>query len=270
MVNYKTRVFFEPDTNSLGADVIIYSETGEVIDTILVTTESKYNELAEQIQGLDDTYINTERLSEILANVQNELEINATKFDGYEINNFAMSNHTHSENAPRRHSSSTTEYGLGTPSVYGHNKVINNLTSTYHEGESLAAAQGKVLKDFIDSTNEAVDGINVAVFNNPTSHATACKIALKKVGSIVFGYYHIAFKSPSTANLNKDLKVSNVDIPAGFRPLYKAYYSVAEYNSNNNMLLFIDTDGKIYCRGYKQTIVNVYGTCFWFTDIEIE
>lgn len=57
--------------------------------------------------------------------------------------------------APTSHSSSATTYGVGTTSNYGHNKVINNLTtSTYSDGNSLSAYQGYVLKGLIDAKQE--------------------------------------------------------------------------------------------------------------------
>lgn len=57
--------------------------------------------------------------------------------------------------APTNHSSSATTYGVGTSSNYGHNKVINNLTTSSHtNGYSLSAYQGKVLKDLIDDKSD--------------------------------------------------------------------------------------------------------------------
>ena len=54
--------------------------------------------------------------------------------------------------APKNHRSSTTDYGVGTSTQYGHCKTINNLTqSSYIDGYSLSAYQGKVLKDLIDA-----------------------------------------------------------------------------------------------------------------------
>ena len=54
--------------------------------------------------------------------------------------------------APTSHLSSTTDYGVGTSTQYGHCKIINNLNqSLYIVGYSLSAYQGKVLKDLIDA-----------------------------------------------------------------------------------------------------------------------
>ena len=57
MVNYKVRAFYEKDNGSVGADVVIYSDTGDVIDTILITTQCQYNQLVSRLEGIDETYI---------------------------------------------------------------------------------------------------------------------------------------------------------------------------------------------------------------------
>ena len=270
MVDYKTRIFFEKDTNVMGADILIYSESGELIDTILVTSQSKYTELAEQIENIDDTYIDRTELLQVLENTMNEITINATTLEGFNAEDFSQTGHTHGNDyAVKNHASTSNSFGLGSNSLYGHVKTIDNLnTQQLVPGEALSANQGRVLKGLIDAANASIAGDNVHFFDNPTSAATSCKIALKKVGNIVFCQYHVNYKKPTDSNLNKDVKVSNRDIPEGYRPASISYNSVAEYNSSNNMLLSFDTDGKIYCRGYKKTTVNVYGVTFWFTDLQ--
>ena len=53
---------------------------------------------------------------------------------------------------PTSHASSSTTYGVGTSSNYGHNKVINSLyQTTYTDGESLSAYQGYVLNNKISN-----------------------------------------------------------------------------------------------------------------------
>jgi len=271
MVDYRTRIFFEKDSKVMGADILIYSEAGDLIDRILVTSNSSYVELSEKIDNIDNTYIDKDELITYLQNVVTDLEINATKLNGIPASNYSQVGHTHGNDyAVRNHASTTNNFGLGSNSLYGHVKLVDNLNSQQLvQGEALSAHQGNVLKGLIDETNENISGYNVAYFDNPiTSVVTTCKIALKKVGNIVFCQYHVNYKSPKQENLRKDIRVSNRDIPEGYRPASPSYNSVAEYDSNNNMLLFFDTDGKIYCRGYKKTTVNVYGTCFWFTDLK--
>lgn len=60
--------------------------------------------------------------------------------------------------APTSHANSATTYGVGSDSNYGHNKVIQNLTTTStSNGLSLHANQGKALKDLIDAKPSASD-----------------------------------------------------------------------------------------------------------------
>lgn len=59
--------------------------------------------------------------------------------------------------APTSHASSSTTYGMGTTSNYGHNKIIDNLTaSLLVNGESLSAHQGYILKGLIDDLEDAM------------------------------------------------------------------------------------------------------------------
>lgn len=152
MVDYKTRIFYETETGMMGAEVKLYSEEGENIDNIVITSESKLAEIAERVLEMDDTYVDMEELTSVLLNASEQITINATRFQGYVPADFARALHSHSEYAQINHSSPQDVYGKGTPANYGHNKLINNLTSSsYVDGEALAAYQGKVLKDAIDT-----------------------------------------------------------------------------------------------------------------------
>lgn len=63
--------------------------------------------------------------------------------------------------APNNHASSSTTYGLGTQSNYGHNKLVNNLTtSSYQDGLALAAYQGKLLNDKVNTAQNAANSAN--------------------------------------------------------------------------------------------------------------
>ena len=64
------------------------------------------------------------------------------------------------DGAPLFHRSTDTTYGIGSENYYGHNKVINNITtSSYTEGESLSAYQGKVLSDKITAVTPTLPSI---------------------------------------------------------------------------------------------------------------
>ena len=273
MVRYETRVYYEKDSKAMGADVLIYEDSNdEPIDRILITTQSKYDELVEQISEITTDSITQEELLEIIENVSNQITINATSLGGYPADDYSKTDHSHGDiYAPKNHASTFTTYGVGSNNNYGHVKVVDNLSSTaYRDGEVLSARMGNTLNGRIDDANSKVDGVNITKFNNPTSAASMCGILLKKVGNTVFCQYNVAFNAPTDAQIRDktDVKVSKTLIPEGFRPISTNFNSVAEYDSNNNMLLTFRNDGNIYCRGYKKTNINVYGTCFWFTDIE--
>ena len=70
--------------------------------------------------------------------------------------------------APTSHASTNGNYGLGNATMYGHVKTINKLsTSSYVNGESLSAYQGKVLNDTINTKQDKlVSGSNIKTINN--------------------------------------------------------------------------------------------------------
>lgn len=97
--------------------------------------------------------------------------------------------------APQYHRSTDTTYGIGSENYYGHNKVINNLTTaSYTEGESLSAYQGKVLKDAVDGKQASITGgaTTITSSNLTASRAlvstSAGKVGVSAVTSTELGY----------------------------------------------------------------------------------
>ena len=148
MVNYKVRTFYEKDTGTAGADVIIYSDQGDVIDTLLITTESTYNDLIEQLEGIDERYLDRNDVLQILQNTTNEIvNINATSLNGLSSDQFARYNHNHDSVYAKLPHVNT----LSTEGVAGHTKIINNVSrDAFVTGEALSAYQGKLLSDRIN------------------------------------------------------------------------------------------------------------------------
>lgn len=174
-------MYYEKDNETIGAEVKLYSDTGENIDNILITSESKFRELADKILDIDETYIDKAELIQIIANTQSELQINATRLDGYSPNDFARTVHSHDTYAQTQHSSSQTTYGTGTTVNYGHNKIANNLTTTeYRDGEVLSAYQGKVLKDLINSTKSEIIKWEKITLSGHNNVADYCNLYVNK------------------------------------------------------------------------------------------
>lgn len=69
------------------------------------------------------------------------------------------------------HASATTDYGISTPNLYGHTKVVNNLNQSSHaDGNALSAYQGYVLSSKIDDEINGVKGlVNDLNVSSPSS-----------------------------------------------------------------------------------------------------
>ena len=66
--------------------------------------------------------------------------------------------------APKSHATSSTTYGIGTESNYGHTKVVNNLNQISHiDGVALSAYQGYVLNQ--NKQDSLVSGTNIKTIN---------------------------------------------------------------------------------------------------------
>ena len=202
-------MYYEKDNETIGAEVKLYSDTGENIDNILITSESKFRELADKILDIDETYIDKAELISILVNAQSELQINATKLNGYSPNDFARTVHSHDTYAQTNHSSSLTTYGAGTTTNYGHNKIANNLTTTeYRDGEVLSAYQGKVLNDLINSTKAEItkwDKITLSGHNNVADYCTLYVNKALRLARVTYNRANVKKGVASTKNSsNKD------------------------------------------------------------------
>ena len=194
MVNYKVRAFYEKDTGSVGADLIIYSDTGDVIDTLLITTQGQYNELVSRLDGIDQQYLDLNELKQYLQNTgDTEITINATKLNGLTVEEFARQNHNHDDlYARKNHADPQPDYGVGAPDTYGHNKVIDNCNQTvYRAGESLSAYQGKLLNDRINAMQPKLedtgwDSIPLTQSSLSASNFPCCR----KYGKLVILDFH--------------------------------------------------------------------------------
>lgn len=64
--------------------------------------------------------------------------------------------------AIKNHATSKATYGIGTPSVYGHVQITNelNVPEQASSGRALAASAGKTLNDKIKAVNDRAEEIN--------------------------------------------------------------------------------------------------------------
>jgi hypothetical protein len=106
MVEFDTRVFSEDDGKIIGAEVTVYSDSGDKIGLIDIADATTLAEMQDALAQIDETYFTEERLQEILTNSSENTVINATKLNGYpsssfakvtDLSNYAAASHTHSK-----------------------------------------------------------------------------------------------------------------------------------------------------------------------------
>ena len=258
MVYYKTRVFCEKDgenVGAVGADVIIYDDAGDVVDTILVTSKSTYNNLVEQLEGIDEKYVDKDELLTLLQNTQGDIiQINATTLNGLSADNYAQVNHNHEGvYAPKSHASTTNEMGLGNSNNYGHVKTINNVSrENYVDGEALAATQGKALSDRINNLSGGVQ--NWQGVGSNIAGVTLLVNTQLRLASLNINRGDITFKK-SAVNMGT--------IPAAYAPRY----AVTTQAFHPYILLYISNDGVLIARssnyGTNDHKYDVHGGFMW-------
>lgn len=248
MVNYKVRSFFEKDTGTAGADVIIYSDEGDVIDTLLITTESTYNDLAQQLEGIDEKYLDRQDLLKILQNTSEEIvEINATYLNGHSSDYYARNNHNHNTvYAPLSHVDAKSS-----ESVLGHAKIINNVSrGSFVNGEALSAYQGKLLSDRIDNAVSDSGWIDLPVntANGFVNYSDSQKVQYRKIGKVVQirGAVKTKWKMMSDSI---GWSIIKTPLPEGFKP-NRELNQLNQGSGKNTHLVRVTSDGNV-CVGAR-------------------
>ena len=171
MVTFKTKVYKVEEEDVIGAEVTIYSEAGEKIKEIYITSAEALNDLENRVKDLERRPVSTQELINALSTI----DVDAATLNGKSDSDFAAYNHTHNDYAPKNHKSASTDYGVATASEYGHVKIADNLTTNTFNSASpvaLSAKQGQVLSNSLASKvskSEIVDNLNTVSSNNPLS-----------------------------------------------------------------------------------------------------
>lgn len=106
MVDFNTRVFTEDDGKIIGAEVTVYSDSGDKLGVIDIADATTLAEMQQQLAQIDETYFTEERLEAILTNTSENTVINATKLSGFlssdfakvsQLSAYALTSHSHSK-----------------------------------------------------------------------------------------------------------------------------------------------------------------------------
>ena len=124
------------------------SDASVTIVDNLTSTSSSSALSAKQGKVLNDNKIETSSIATSFGSTPSDSKVASEKLVKNSLDG----------KAPTSHASSSSTYGLGTTSNYGHVKTINGLTQSSHsDGTALSAYQGKVLKDAIDAKPDSSD-----------------------------------------------------------------------------------------------------------------
>ena len=254
MVRFETKIYnVDEDTGKIiGAEVTVYNESGDKLKSIIVTDETQLQELEAKLDVLDDTYVDIDELNEILLNTREDKIINATKLCGYDGDSFVLASSLDNRTfTPRAHSSSTTEYGGGTSSNYGHLKVRDNLNALeLVPSEALSSHQGNVLDGKINA---------LKTIETQSLHST---MKLYKVGNLVF--FNIKQWNWNRGDTVGQMVDIGVTIPVEYRPVDDLYMADI---SDAGLRLHITTSGSI--RGIRQnnnTTRQMVSSAVWITN----
>lgn len=104
MVSFQTaEVYNEDQDNIIGVKVKVSADNGQVIDEIQVTNKTELDELKAKLDALGDDYVKFDdesqmsglTIDEILTNISETININATTLNGIQSDGYAKTSHTH-------------------------------------------------------------------------------------------------------------------------------------------------------------------------------
>ncbi len=154
-MDIESDVYYKDEEGTIGANVLIYNDSDDIVERIVIVEEKCFQSLKDKIDNLDTAYLSKEDLISILENTAEDVTINATKLNNFNSGDFALRQHNHTDYCPKNHASSGTTYGLADTNEYGHSKLRNDLNaSRYVKGEALSSYQGNLLDSRVKSLEE--------------------------------------------------------------------------------------------------------------------
>lgn len=228
MVDIKSKIYHEENNQIIGAEVTVYSQEGDNIGSIQITSQQEFDDLVNQLNSLSENFLNKDNLETELVKVH----IDANTLSGKSSADFALMDHNHGDiYSPKNHAVQSNTYGLGNESNYGHAKVIDNVNkSIFAQGESLSAHQGYVLKNLIESEVK-----KLTTWNSQKVGSYGTLKINTQLRCCQFNYTRENYK------LNGDKTLHGGIIPATYRPK-----GVVRHPSSKYTIINVDSKGDIY------------------------
>ena len=290
MVDFNTRVFTEDDGKIIGAEITVYSDSGDKIGLIDVADAETLEEMQTQLAVIDETYFTEARLATILAHTNENTVINATKLSGFLSSDFAKVSDL-SSYAPVSHSHTKSQItDLYDYQIYASAYNVNidgsvNITvkvTNRATGNPVVGVTVPVLKNN-SSWRSGTTGVNgtfslsytadtwgLTTFSAKTANTQIHVTGWKQINTGTYGLSVNGHTAQLIIKINDESTIvkplfedfGGYAIPQQYRPKY-LITNVAY--SNNNIILAVNTEGKISRRGmYSSNIYcGIYGTLFW-------
>lgn len=290
MVDFDTRIFSEDDGKIIGAEVTVYSDSGNKLGSISVADAETLQEMQAQLAVIDETYFTEDRLATILLNQSESTPINATKLGGLASSSFAKVSQL-SNYAPVNHNHSVSQItNLYDYQIYASSYNVNidsSVTITVKvtnraTGRPVVGVTVPVLKNN-QTWQSGTTGVNgtfslsytcdswgLTTFSANTAQTQINIKGWKQINTGIFDFSvngHLArliFKINDESTPVKPTfeEFGGYVIPQQYRP--KSQITNVAY-SGNNIILAVMPDGKITRRSmYSYTIqCGIWGTLFW-------
>lgn len=228
MVSFQTaEVYNEDEDNIIGVKVKVSADNGQVIDEIQVTNKTELDELKAKLDSLGDDYVKFDdesqlsgmTIEQILQNISETININATELGGIQSDGYAKANHTHDE---RYYTESEINSRLNEKAAVVHTHDDRYYTET----EMNTKLNGKANKEHNHGWTRQDCTKYGSLYINPTLRL--CE----------FSYVR---ESYNFSQANNWYTLHSHAIPEQYRP--KAYKFSG--NSNPAVLLLVTDDGDI-------------------------
>ena len=185
------------DGSNNEAGITITVTDGTEISEFTVSDATRLNTLIAELEKFDNKYVSYTQLIDVLLNNNSEIRINATT-----LNNMASDKYAKAEDlkkystVPTDHSSTTTSYGVGDKSEYGHLKITDDLNTTASD-TALSATGAKKLNDTVASlsSNAQKNSLRIFLGRNRTDNGEQGTTLNIHKGEII--YAHVVCDIPN-------------------------------------------------------------------------
>lgn len=293
---FQARVFHEKNKQVYGAEIILFDDEKDVIDTILITDKSDFDSYASLVDNLQQAYTPLTKqdadnllilqrlasgdisetseeyknmtwsnlhsiryLDDILKNINQSVEINATTLNGFNSGQFAKSTDVpDTRNFLNKNEHYSDEYKLpATTQRHGHAIIVDNLnTNDVSDGKVLSAKQGYILNNNIKSVDNKISN----TWNAKTKKNDYLTYRVNPFLRLVVCNYNRKDYKGLKSEIGKHILHKAGAIPEAYRPTSRVITSLYR----GDVTLYYNTDGSVNIYNLtKHNSINIHAQVMW-------